>query len=113
MSPRCEHLAPQQIPGDEEYICRSFRQAAHEIGIPLGTEWNVNAHAPSFAHQPPLQVAANAVEHLKLKGVAWNIFLRGKCFGLIDDLLVVRRQAVIDAALHQNFHQPDVARVHF
>ena len=75
-------------------------------------KWNVHPHAPSLAHQPPLQVAADAVEHLKLKGVARDIFQRGKYFGLIDDLLVVRRQAVIDAALHQNFHQPDVIRIH-
>lgn len=39
---------PEQILQYEDRICRPLGQAAHEVGIPLRAEGNINAAAPAF-----------------------------------------------------------------
>jgi len=106
-------LGAQDIFGDKQNICRAFCQAAHEIWIPLGSEGDVDADAPSFFDQALLQIAANAVKHLKLESIAGNVFADGEGFGLVNDGFVVGRQAMEDSAFHQGFHEFDVVGVHF
>jgi len=50
---------------------------------------------PALAHQTLLQVAADAVKHLELEGVAGEFFRLGKGLGLLHDAFIVRRQAVV------------------
>src|SRR6266700_6180240 len=73
-------LLPEPIPCDEQSVRWPFRQAAHEVGIPLCAKRNVDAHAPSLAHQALLQIAADTVEHLELESVARNVLPGGEGF---------------------------------
>src|SRR5205807_1653030 len=65
----------------------------------------------AFPNQALLEVAADAVQHLEFEGVAWNLLSHGECFGFVDDVLVMRRQAVVDAALQQHLHELDVVGI--
>src|SRR6476660_3132393 len=63
-SPEClaDHVAR-----DESHVRRPLCQATHEIRIPLRAEGHIDTHSISVAHELLLQVAADAVEHLKLE----------------------------------------------
>jgi hypothetical protein len=76
----------------EEHVRRALGQAAHEVGIPLRAERNVDPQAISLAHQLLLEIAAHTVEHLELVGDARNILGAGELLQLRNDLLVVRSQ---------------------
>ena len=70
---------PQKVFGDEEDVRWALGQAAHEVGIPLGAERDIDPQALAFSHQLLLQIAANAMQHLKFVRVARNIFGPRKC----------------------------------
>src|SRR5512132_296851 len=59
-----EHVASEECD-----VGRTFREASHEIRIPLRAEGNVDAHSIPFAYKPVLEVAADAVQHLELVAV--------------------------------------------
>src|ERR1700722_4796837 len=96
----CHRLRPQQVAGDKEDIGGALAQSPHEIWVPFGAERNVNPNPPAFSHQTLLQVAADAVEHLKLERVRGYLFAPGESLGLAHNVLIVRSQAVIDPTLH-------------
>src|SRR5262249_41265023 len=83
-------LLSEQIPQDEQRVRRTFRQTAHEVGIPLRPERNINAAAPAFFHQAVLQVTADAVEHLKLERRRRDLLLLCELDGCANHALVVR-----------------------
>src|SRR3974390_2203058 len=97
-------LAAEEVPRDKEHIRWTLAQTPHEIRIPFRAEGDVDAHAPAVAHKLLLQIAANAVEHLKFEGLGWNLLGASKGLGGADDVLVVRGQSVISAALHQSLY---------
>src|SRR5580658_2267528 len=41
----------QQVLGDEENVGRALRKAPHQVGIPLCSERDVDAHSPAVASQ--------------------------------------------------------------
>src|SRR6185312_11046063 len=55
-----------QIFQQEQQIGGPLRQPAHEIGVPLRAKRNVYPHPPALAAQLFLQIAPDAVQHLKL-----------------------------------------------
>ena len=77
---RRKQLLPEEIRHKEPDVRRAFRKAAHEVGIPLRAKWNVNAHGVTFFHESFLQVAADAVEHLKFDGVFGKPYFFGILF---------------------------------
>src|SRR5437667_12851503 len=83
-------LRAQHVPGDEERIGGALAQAAHEIGIPLGAERGVDAHAPAVPYELLLEGAANSVEHLGFEDVERNIFPRSEGLDVPPQFLVVR-----------------------
>src|SRR5947209_18039686 len=58
---------PEQILQNEDGVSGALGQATHQVGIPFRPKGNVNPAAPAIFHQLLLQVAADAIEHLKLK----------------------------------------------
>jgi hypothetical protein len=54
-------LRSQQVLGDEQHVGGAFCEPPHEVGIPLGAEGDVDAHAPALFHQVLLQVAPDSV----------------------------------------------------
>src|ERR1700737_5173212 len=106
-----DHL-PEDISGEEPHLCGAPREAAHQIWIPLRSEWDVNPHAISLAHELGLQIAAHSIQHLKLEASGRNLMLPGESLRLFDDRFIVRRDAGIVTILHESVHAPNVTRVH-
>src|SRR5215467_5473092 len=52
----------EKVLQDEEGVGGAFGQPAHQVGIPLGAEGNVDAASPAFFDQLLLQITADAVE---------------------------------------------------
>ena len=65
-------LSFQQILHYKPNVRGSFCETAHEIRIPVLPIGNVNPHSPAVPRQLLLQIATDAVKHLKLKGVFGN-----------------------------------------
>src|ERR1700687_771117 len=103
---------PEDISGEERDVCGTLREAAHQIWIPLRSEWDVNPHAISLAHELGRQIAAHSIQHLKLEATGRNLVLLGESLRLFDDCFVVRRDAGIIPILHESMHAPNVTRVH-
>ena len=80
---------------------RSARPA-HEVGVPLAAEGDVDADVVSLGDELALQIAANAKKHLKFEMTAVDVALRDKGFGGRDHFFVVRGEAVVDRALQQH-----------
>ena len=57
-------------------------------------------------HQRALQVAAHAVEHLEFEGGRRYPLLLNEVARRIDHFFIVRRDAVINPAVHQDLRQP-------
>ncbi len=51
------------------------------------------------------------MQHLKLEGIARNLLSHSKCLGFVDDVLIMRGEAMIDAALQEHFHELDIVGV--
>src|SRR5579871_6263935 len=105
-------FGPKHMPGDKEHIGRTLPQPPHEVRIPLSAERNVDAHAPALTHEALLQVAPNPVEHLEFEGIGSDLLAGREGLGFEDDVLVVRRQSMVNAALEQDLHQLYVVRIH-
>jgi len=52
-----------------------------------------------------LQIAPYAVEHLKLEFVGLDVLLADKYSGCSDDVLIVRRDPVIDSGRQQSLRE--------
>jgi hypothetical protein len=103
-------LALEEVLCEEEDVGGALGQAAHEVGVPLGAEWNVDADAEAFGSELSLQVAADAVEHLELEGGFGDVVFADEVAHGFDDGFVVGGEAAEDAfavvregghALHQ------------
>ncbi len=70
-------------------IGRALCQAAHQVGIPLRTIRNIDAHIVALAHQFFLQVTTNTVQHLKFKGLFADAMVTSILAGGIDDSFVL------------------------
>src|ERR1035437_92128 len=101
----------RDLAGNEREVCRTLREAAHEILVPLRAERNVDAQPVAVARELVLQVAPHAVQHLELEARALDAMLGGEGFRERDDFGIVRRYAGVAAALHQRLHACDVVAV--
>jgi len=106
-------LVLEEVFGQEEDVGRAFGEAAHEVGVPLGAEGDVDADAEALGGEFALEIAADAVEHLELEGVFVDIVLADEGSHLFDDDLVVGGDAAEDALAvigvgRDAFHQLDV-----
>src|SRR5437588_6250991 len=91
--------SPKQIFQNEDRVRRAFGQAAHQIGIPLRAEGDVDAHAPAVTYKLLLQVAAHAIEHLKLERFGADLLGPSERDGRVDHLWIVRSDSVVGPAL--------------
>src|SRR6266481_10051884 len=89
-------LVLEEVFGQEEEVGGAFGEAAHEVGVPLGAEGDVDAHAVAFVGEAALEIAAYAVEHLKLEGMLVDLVLVDEVAHLVDDGLVVGGDATED-----------------
>src|ERR1017187_8146117 len=110
--PARDRSAPKQFAHQEEEIARPPRKPPHEIWIPRLPVWHIQPEPVSFVNQPLLDIAANAVEHLKFEGVARDLARFHEALGLFDDLLVMRGYSRIYAFFKQKVHQFDEIAVH-
>ncbi len=69
-----------------------------KYGKPILPKGNVNTHPKSALHQPPLQIGANSIQHLKLEIIFRDSLLRRPANRLADHLRIMRRDPVINAA---------------
>src|SRR6185312_336647 len=58
--PAAKFLA-EQIFQNKNGVRRTLGQPAHQVGIPLGPEWNINAAAPAIFNKFLLQVATHSI----------------------------------------------------
>src|SRR5215472_13353869 len=79
----------EEVFGEEEDVGGAFGEAAHEVGVPLGAEGNVDADAIALGDELALQVAADAVEHLELEGGFFDAVHFDEVAEVVDDGLVV------------------------
>ena len=89
-------LVLEEVFGEEEDVGGALGEAAHEVGVPLGAEGDVDADAIAFGGEAALEVAADAVEHLELEGVLVDLVLVDEVAHLVDDGLVVGGDAAED-----------------
>ena len=80
---------PQQITQDKDEVGGSFRQAAHEVAVPVGSVGNVDPHIVPFGNQPALQGRPHSVEHLEFKSLGTDIMPAGKLLCMLDDLHIM------------------------
>src|SRR5215203_2747660 len=74
---------------DETDIGRPFAETSHEIRKPLPPERHVYPHPVALAGQGGLQVAPDAVQHLKLVLVDRALALRRVRAGGVEHVLIV------------------------
>ncbi len=104
-------LALEEVFGEEEDVCGAFGQAAHEVGIPFGAEGEIDADAEAFGDELALEVAADAVEELELKGLLVDVVGGDEAAELVDDGFVVGGDAAEDGAGDEDFGEFDVVGV--
>src|SRR5271155_4153796 len=102
----------QEIAEEEDEVGGALGEAAHEVGEPIGAEGDIDAEAVAIADELPLQVGADAVEHLKFELFAPNIFRAREFLRRPDHRGIVRGDAVVNAAREQQLHELHVIRVH-
>src|SRR6185503_19037500 len=76
---------------EEAEVGRPLRQAAHEVGKPLGPVRRGDEHLEPAAGEVELQLGPHAVEHLELEAVARDSRLLREADRVLDDPLVVSR----------------------
>jgi hypothetical protein len=103
-------LVFEKVFREKENVGGALGEAAHEVGVPLWTEGDVDADAVALGREAVLEIAANAVEHLKLEGMLVDLVGLDEGAHLVDDRLVVGGDAAEDSfavvrkgdhALHQ------------
>jgi hypothetical protein len=111
-------LTLEEVFGEEEDVGGAFGEAAHEVGVPLRSEGNVDADAEALGGEFALEVAADAVEHLELEGGFGEVVLGDEAGELVDDGFVVGGNAAEDGATQggadvgdEVLHQLDVVGV--
>src|SRR5260221_1276979 len=105
-------LPAEGVAGDEDQIGRALGHATRQVGVPLCAVGNVDAHVVALLRELLLQVAADAVQHLKLEARLGDAMRGGEAARVRDQALVVRGDGGIRAALQQREHQLAVRRVH-
>src|SRR6266496_5914795 len=102
------NLSAQDVLRDKEGVRRTLGEAAHQVGIPLRPEWNVNAHTPPLFCKLGLEIATNSVQHLEFESRRRNSFSAAPMFDLVDDALIVSGEAMEDAAPDEVLRDLDV-----
>jgi len=100
-------LTLEEVLGEEEDVGGTFCEAAHEVGVPLRTEGNVDADAEALRGELALEVAADAVEHLELEGGFGNVVLGDEAGEFVNDGFVVGGDAAEDGAAKLWVHVAD------
>src|SRR5277367_1783540 len=78
-------LVFEEVFGEEENVGGAFGEAAHEVGIPLRAEGDIDTDAVALGGEATLEVAADTVEHLEFKGVLVDFVLVDEVAHLVDD----------------------------
>src|SRR5438105_7479132 len=104
-------LTSKEVLENEDRIRRPLGETAHQVRIPFRAERDVHAHAPSIANELLLQIAADAVQHLKLERVGSDVLAPREGDRRVDHLRIVRRDSVIRPAPQHDLHQLDEVRV--
>ena len=87
-------------------VGRALAQPAHEVGKPLAPERNVDAHAVALLGERGLQIAAHAVQQLKLESVrADAAFGRPLPRQRVHGRVVCGKRRIL-AAFEHHLHQP-------
>ena len=98
----------QHVASDERNIRRTLGEPAHEIRIPLRSEWNVDTHPVSVAHELFLEVAPHSVQHLKLESVRSDVVLACEAPGFPHHSLVVSCDSGVVTVEHQLPHAAEI-----
>src|ERR1700674_5170194 len=86
-------LVLEEVFGQEDDVGGAFGEAAHEVGVPLRAEGDIDADAVALGRETALEIAADAVEHLELEGMFVDLVVVDEGAHLVDDGLVVCRDA--------------------
>src|SRR5882672_7149608 len=100
-----DKLGAEKITREKHNIGRTLSQPPHEIRIPRLAKRNVEPQTITFGNQTALQVAPDAVKHLKFKALPRDIAGAHKPFGLGDYFFVMSGNCRISAIHQQNSHQ--------
>jgi len=101
----------EEVFGQEEDVGWSLGEAAHEVGVPLCAEGDVDADAETFGDEGALEVAADAVEHLELEGGFVEAGGGDEVSHVVDDGVVVGGYAAEDSAGDELAHELNVVGV--
>jgi hypothetical protein len=82
-------LVFEEVLGQKDDVRGAFGQTAHEVGIPLGTKGKVDADPEALGSEAALEVATDAVQHLKLEGRFVDVVLANEGSHLLNDGFVV------------------------
>ncbi len=93
-------------------VCRPLAQAAHEVGKPLPSERNVDAHAVTLRDERGLQIAAHAVQQLEF--VPFRAYAPCGRPLLCEPVHggIVRGKGGVVALIEHHPHQRRVRRIH-
>src|SRR5215212_7142104 len=83
--PAFSHHLLHDVACDEGDVGGPLSKPAHQIRVPLSSEGYVDAHAITFADEFFLQVAAHAIQHLKLELIAADVVLARESLCFPDD----------------------------
>ncbi len=102
---------PEEIFREEEHVGGTFGEAAHEVGIPFFAVGDVDADFISVRDERSLQIAANAVEHLKFETGGVDSLSAGEVLCCLDHGGVVGGDAMKDATFQQGPGESDEVAV--
>jgi len=101
----------EEVLRQEEDVGWPLGEAAHEVGVPLRAEGDVDADAEALGDEGALEIAADAVEHLELEGGLVTAGLGDEVSHVVDDGVVVGCDAAEDAAGNELAHELDVVGI--
>src|SRR5829696_9162723 len=83
------NLLTEKIRNKEPDIGWAFCKAAHEVWVPMRTERDVDTDRVALFDELFLQIAADAIQHLKLDRVLWQANFFGILFCKRDAFIVM------------------------
>src|SRR5438477_264950 len=74
----------------EANIRRPLGKPPHQVRVPLFAIRQVHPHAVALLHEPQLQIASDAEQHLEVEAIGRNVLALGNFASEADQFFIVR-----------------------
>ena len=102
----------EQLTEDKERVGWPFGKPAHEVRVPLASVRDVDSHPVAPLQQSALQLALDAIKHLKLKAVSTDLVCTRPSLCSGDQVGIVSCDSMVEPAQKQLLHDLHEVAVH-